>query len=86
MTPEEEALLARIEERLDRIDGLLAGMADEMEQTEVEPDCEPVDQFYGDRSGTLKDPFGHVWTLATHKEDLTEEELAQRFKDRMTQQ
>jgi PhnB protein len=33
------------------------------------------DQFYGDRSGTLKDPFGHVWTVATHKEDLTPEEI-----------
>lgn len=36
------------------------------------------DQFYGDRSGTLKDPFGHVWFLATHKEDLTPEEIDQR--------
>lgn len=29
------------------------------------------DQFYGDRSGTLIDPFGHVWTVASHKEDVT---------------
>jgi PhnB protein len=36
------------------------------------------DQFYGDRSGTLKDPFGHVWTVATHKEDLSEEEMKKR--------
>ncbi len=36
------------------------------------------DQFYGDRSGTLEDPFGHVWTIATHKEDLTTEEMARR--------
>ena len=36
------------------------------------------DQFYGDRSGTLKDPFGHVWTIATHKEDVPEEELKKR--------
>src|SRR5882672_3544934 len=28
------------------------------------------DQFYGDRSGTLEDPFGHVWHVATHKEDV----------------
>ena len=33
------------------------------------------DQFYGDRSGTVEDPFGHNWTLATHKEDLTPEEI-----------
>lgn len=38
------------------------------------------DQFYGDRSGTLEDPFGHVWTVATHKEDVTEEEMEQRMK------
>jgi PhnB protein len=37
------------------------------------------DQFYGDRSGTLKDPFGHVWTLATHKEDVSPEEMTRRF-------
>jgi len=36
------------------------------------------DQFYGDRSGTLTDPFGHVWTVATHMEDLTPEEMGQR--------
>lgn len=39
-----------------------------------------VDQFYGDRSGTFEDPFGHVWTVATHIEDLTEEEIAERMK------
>ena len=36
------------------------------------------DQFYGDRSGTLEDPYGHVWTVATHKEDLTPEEIGKR--------
>jgi PhnB protein len=36
------------------------------------------DQFYGDRSGTFEDPFGHVWTLSTHKEDLSKEELDKR--------
>jgi PhnB protein len=36
------------------------------------------DQFYGDRTGTLEDPFGHVWFLATHKEDLTPEEIHRR--------
>jgi PhnB protein len=36
------------------------------------------DQFWGDRCGTLKDPEGYTWTIATHKEDLTREELAQR--------
>jgi PhnB protein len=37
------------------------------------------DWFYGDRSGTLKDPFGHVWTVATHKEDVTPEEMDKRM-------
>jgi PhnB protein len=36
------------------------------------------DQFYGDRSGTFEDPFGHVWTLSTHKEDLSKEEMDKR--------
>lgn len=37
------------------------------------------DQFYGDRSGVLEDPFGHTWSIATHKEDLTQEEVDERF-------
>lgn len=37
------------------------------------------DQFYGDRSGNLVDPFGHVWTVATHKEDVTQEEMQRRM-------
>lgn len=36
------------------------------------------DQFYGDRSGQFKDPFGHVWAFATHIEDLTPEEMNER--------
>jgi PhnB protein len=38
-----------------------------------------ADQFYGDRSVSVEDPFGHVWHLATHKEDLTPEEIARRM-------
>jgi PhnB protein len=37
------------------------------------------DQFYGDRSGTLKDPFGHVWHVATHVEDVSPEEMEKRM-------
>jgi PhnB protein len=37
------------------------------------------DQFYGDRSGTLTDPFGHNWTVATHKEDVSPEEIDKRI-------
>jgi PhnB protein len=37
------------------------------------------DQFYGDRSGTLADPFGIQWTIATHIEDVSEEEVNRRM-------
>jgi len=37
-----------------------------------------ADQFYGDRNGTLLDPFGHQWTIATHKEDVSPEEMERR--------
>jgi PhnB protein len=40
-----------------------------------------ADQFYGDRMGTLIDPFGHQWTVGTHKEDLSPEEIAERMKN-----
>ena len=39
-----------------------------------------ADQFYGDRSGSVRDPFGHTWHLATHKEDLSEEEMTARMQ------
>ncbi|WP_286266656.1 VOC family protein [Thalassotalea atypica] len=42
-----------------------------------------IDQFYGDRAGTVKDPYGHVWTIGTHTEDLTDEELSARMLDYM---
>ena len=41
------------------------------------------DQFYGDRSGTLEDPFGHVWTIATHKEDVSSEQMHRRAQEAM---
>jgi PhnB protein len=41
------------------------------------------DQFWGDRFGTVSDPFGHHWGIATHKEDLTPEELAERGREAM---
>ena len=37
------------------------------------------DQFYGDRSGSLFDPFGHCWTLSTHVEDVPEDEIQRRM-------
>jgi PhnB protein len=43
------------------------------------------DQFYGDRSGTLADPFGHRWMIATHKEDVSPEEMGKRYAALMKQ-
>ena len=43
------------------------------------------DQFYGDRMGTLVDPFGHVWSLGTHKEDVSPEEMNRRMAEMMAQ-
>ena len=42
-----------------------------------------TNQFYGDRSGTLQDPFGHVWTVATHVEDVPPEEMERRAAEYM---
>jgi PhnB protein len=44
------------------------------------------DQFYGDRSGTVTDPYGHIWTIGTHKEDVPPEELNRRMAAAMAQQ
>jgi PhnB protein len=41
------------------------------------------DQFYGDRSGFIQDPFGHLWGIATHKEDVSPKEMADRMKKLM---
>jgi PhnB protein len=46
--------------------------------------AELEDMFWGDRFGSLTDPFGHIWSIATHKEDLSEEEVAERSKTAMT--
>ena len=39
-----------------------------------------ADQFYGDRSGIVEDPFGHIWTLSTHIEDIAPEEVKKRME------
>jgi PhnB protein len=44
---------------------------------------EVADQFWGDRFGTVTDPFGHVWSIATHIEDVPPEEMAERAKAAM---
>jgi PhnB protein len=40
-----------------------------------------ADQFWGDRMGSLKDPFGHKWSIATHTEDVSPEQMQQRLQE-----
>jgi uncharacterized glyoxalase superfamily protein PhnB len=47
---------------------------------------EPADQFYGDRNAGVKDPVGNYWWIATHKEDLTSDELRKRAEEHMKKQ
>jgi PhnB protein len=42
-----------------------------------------ADQFYGDRSGTIEDPFGHVWMVGTKQEPLTTDEVERRYAKMM---
>ena len=44
---------------------------------------EVADQFWGDRFGSVTDPYGHLWSIATHVEDLTEQEIAERSEAAM---
>jgi PhnB protein len=44
---------------------------------------EVADQFWGDRFGTVQDPFGHLWSVATHVEDVSPEEMEERAKTAM---
>jgi PhnB protein len=44
---------------------------------------EVADQFWGDRFGSIQDPFGHSWSIATHVEDVSPEEMAERAKEAM---
>jgi PhnB protein len=46
---------------------------------------QPADQFWGDRMGTVRDPFGNLWSIATHKEDPTPDEIAKRMAKAMSQ-
>ena len=46
----------------------------------AKPDRPPSDQFWGDRMGTVVDPFGHKWTLGTHIEDVSPDEMQKRME------
>jgi PhnB protein len=47
------------------------------------PTAQPADMFWGDRYGKLADPFGHSWSLATHKEDVAPAEMKRRAEAQM---
>jgi PhnB protein len=60
---------------------------DEVFKRAVDAGAKPLrpveNQFYGDRMGTLEDPFGHVWSIATHVEDVPPQEMRRRSEERM---
>jgi PhnB protein len=60
---------------------------DEVFKRAVDAGARPVrpveNQFYGDRLGTLEDPFGHVWSIATHVEDVPPAEMKRRSEEMM---
>jgi len=60
---------------------------DELWKQAVDAGCEIIyplaDQFYGDRGGRLRDPFGHQWMLSTHIEDVSREEMDRRMAEMM---
>jgi len=64
------SLMLYVEDVQSVFDKAVAGGA-----TVIRPVC---DQFYGDRSGMVTDPFGHIWTISTHIEDVSHEEMLRR--------
>ena len=60
---------------VDDVDSVIQGAVDAGAQL-----IRPVkDQFYGDRSGSVIDPFGHIWSISTHTEDVSKEEMDRRI-------
>lgn len=51
----------------------------------AQPDMPVTTMFWGDRYGKVRDPFGHIWGVATHVEDVSEEEMARRGAEWMAQ-
>jgi PhnB protein len=45
-----------------------------------------ADQFYGDRSGRIEDPFGYIWILATHIKDVSQQEMKKAMDEMMAHQ
>jgi PhnB protein len=73
--------------RVTAITAITVPDVDRLWQQAVEAGCEVIhplaDQFYGDRSGRLRDPFGHQWMLSTHVEDVDRDELDRRMQAMM---
>jgi PhnB protein len=65
---------------VDNIDSLYKQAIDAGATSLMEPD----DMFWGDRFGSVQDPFGHSWTIATHVEDVTPEEMEKRSQEFMS--
>jgi uncharacterized glyoxalase superfamily protein PhnB len=78
-TPEWKALSSLIHYYVDDVDAVYRS-ALQAGATSVR---EPADQFYGDRSATVRDPLGNLWSIATHKEDVSRQELERRVAEVM---
>jgi len=61
---------------VDDVDAVFANAL--KEGAKVQGEMEVTNQFYGDRAGSLIDPFGHIWTIMTHIEDVSFEEMQKR--------
>jgi len=61
---------------VDDVDAVFANAI--KEGAKVQGEMEVTNQFYGDRAGSLIDPFGHIWTIMTHIEDVSFEEMQKR--------
>ncbi|MBI4349463.1 MAG: VOC family protein [Elusimicrobia bacterium] len=74
-----EATRSRFYIYTDDCDALLARAA----KAGAKPEQPATDQFWGDRMGSVRDAWGNVWSIATHKEDLTPEQIKQRGEEWM---
>jgi PhnB protein len=73
---------ARIHLYVEDVDAMFAQAVAAGSEVQIPVD----DQFYGDRSGRLVDPFGHMWIIGTHKQDMTQEEMQRSFEQFLGQQ
>jgi uncharacterized glyoxalase superfamily protein PhnB len=80
-TPENKSNQSQLYIYIDNVDTIYK-KALEAGATSVTP---PTDQFYGDRSASVKDPTGNIWGIATHVEDISPEEMERRMKTRSAQ-